>query len=101
MRVLAVTSPTRLSGAPDLPTAVEAGLPSLIVTGSYGLLAPAATPRAIIEQIAQATRAVLAETAYQQMLIETGFEPITDSTPEKFRISLAADALFTTTTSIV
>jgi tripartite-type tricarboxylate transporter receptor subunit TctC len=96
MRVLAVTSPTRLSGAPDLPTAVEAGLPGLIVTGSYGLLAPAATPRAIIDQIAQATRAVLAEKAYQQMLIETGFEPITDSTPEKFRLSLAGDiALWT------
>jgi tripartite-type tricarboxylate transporter receptor subunit TctC len=96
MRVLAVTSPRRLSGAPDLPTAVEAGLPGLIVTGSYGLLAPATTPRAIIEQIAQATRAVLAETSYQQMLIEIGFEPITDSTPEKFRLSLAADiALWT------
>jgi hypothetical protein len=34
---------------------------------------------------------VLAEAAYQQMLIETGFELITDSTPEKFRLSLAAD----------
>jgi tripartite-type tricarboxylate transporter receptor subunit TctC len=96
MRVLAVASPKRLAGAPELPTAAEAGLPGLIVPASLGLLAPAGTPRTIIEQIAQATRTVLAEAAYQRMLIETGFEPITDSTPEKFRLSLAADvALWT------
>lgn len=96
MRVLAVTSPKRLTGAPEIPTAAEAGLPGLVVTASLGLLAPAGTPIAIIEQIAQATRTVLAEENYQHMLMETGFEPITDSTPEKFRLSLAADvALWT------
>src|SRR5262249_16805715 len=39
-RVLAVTTSTRLAGAPELPTAVEAGLPGLVATGSVGLLAP-------------------------------------------------------------
>jgi tripartite-type tricarboxylate transporter receptor subunit TctC len=96
MRVLAVTSPTRLIAAPELPTAAEAGLPGLIVTTTLGLLAPAGTPAPIIEQIAQATRTALAERAYQQMLIEAGSEPILDSRPEKFRRSLAADvALWT------
>jgi tripartite-type tricarboxylate transporter receptor subunit TctC len=96
LRVLAVTSPTRLVGAPDLPTASEAGLPGLTVTATLGLLAPAKTPTPIIEQIAQATRTALTERAYQQMLIEAGFEPILDSTPEKLRRSLAADvALWT------
>jgi tripartite-type tricarboxylate transporter receptor subunit TctC len=96
MRVLAVTSPARLIGAPELPTAAEAGLPGLTVTATLGLLAPAKTPTPIIEQIAQATRTALTERAYQQMLIEAGFEPILDSTPEKFRRSLAADvALWT------
>src|SRR5262245_57128112 len=95
-RVLAVTSPKRLSGAPELPTAAEGGLPGLTVTATLGLLAPAGTPVPIIEQIAQATRKALADPAYQQMLMETGFEPIFDSTPEKFRQSLAADvALWT------
>ncbi len=96
MRVLAVMSPARLVGAPELPTAAEVGLPGLISTGSVGLLAPAGTPRPIIDQIAQATRTALAERAYQQMLIEAGFEPILDSSPEKFRRSLGADiALWT------
>jgi tripartite-type tricarboxylate transporter receptor subunit TctC len=89
MRVLAVTSPKRLTAAPELPT--ELGMPGLTVTGSIGLLAPAGTPPAIIEQIAQASRKALAEPAYQQVLIDTGMEPTPDSGPDKFRQVLAAD----------
>jgi tripartite-type tricarboxylate transporter receptor subunit TctC len=96
MRVLAVTSPTRLIAAPELPTAAELGFPSMTVMGSIGLLAPAGTPIAIIEQIAQATRTAVAEPAYRQMLVDAGIEPNLDSNPEKFRRSLAADvALWT------
>ncbi len=91
IRVLAVTSPVRLAAAPELPTATEAEFPGLVVPASLGLLAPAGTPKPIIEQIAQATRTALAERAYQQALIESGFEPTIDSTPEKFRRSLADD----------
>ena len=96
MRVLAVTSPTRLIAAPELPTAAELGFPGMTVTGSIGLLAPAGTPIGIIEQIAQAARTAVAEPAYKQMLIDAGIEPTLDSSPEKFRRSLAADvALWT------
>jgi tripartite-type tricarboxylate transporter receptor subunit TctC len=91
MRVLAVTSPTRLIAAPELPTAAELGFPGMTVTGSIGLLAPAGTPIGIIEQIAQAARTAVAEPAYKQMLIDAGIEPTLDSNPEKFRRSLAAD----------
>jgi tripartite-type tricarboxylate transporter receptor subunit TctC len=95
-RILAVTNPTRLGVAPELPTVAESGLPGLTVTGSIGLLAPAGTPGAIIERIAQATRAAVVEPSYQQLLIEAGIEPTPDSTPDKFRRSLAADvALWT------
>ena len=96
LRVLAVTSTTRLAGAPDLPTATEEGLPGLTAKGSIGLVAPSGTTRAIIDQIAKATRTALAEQTYQQMLIEGGFEPTPDSSPEKFRRMLAEDvALWT------
>jgi tripartite-type tricarboxylate transporter receptor subunit TctC len=96
MRVLAVTSATRLTAAPELPTAAELGFPGMTVTGSIGLLAPAGTPIAIVEQIAQATRAAVAEPAFQQLLVDGGIEPTPDSNPEKFRKSLAADvALWT------
>jgi tripartite-type tricarboxylate transporter receptor subunit TctC len=96
LRILAVTSPTRLIAAPELPTAAELGFPGMTVRGSIGLLAPAGTSNGIIEQIAQATRTAIAEPAYQRMLIDAGIEPTLDSNPEEFRRSLAADvALWT------
>ena len=96
LRILAVTSPTRLIAAPEVPTAAEQGFPAMIVRGSIGVLAPAGTPIGIIEQIAQATRTVVAEPAFQRMLIDAGIEPTVDSDPERFRRSLAADvALWT------
>src|SRR6266567_1132192 len=91
IRVLAVTSAARLVAAPELPTAAELGFPGMTVRGSIGLLAPAGTPVGIIEQVAQATRIAIAEPAYQQTLIDAGIEAILDSSPEKFRQSLAAD----------
>jgi tripartite-type tricarboxylate transporter receptor subunit TctC len=91
MRVLAVTSPGRLAVAPDLPTAAELGFPGITVRGSIGLLAPAGTPREVIEQVAEATRTAVAEAAFQQMLSDAGIEVTLDSGPERFRQSLAAD----------
>jgi len=91
LRVLAVTSPTHLTAAPELPIAGELGFPGLTVTGSIGLLAPTGTPIEIIEQIAQATRMAVAEPTYRRMLIDAGMEAPTNSNPETFRRSLAAD----------
>jgi tripartite-type tricarboxylate transporter receptor subunit TctC len=91
MRVLAVTSPARLKAAPELPTAPELGFAGMTVMGSIGLLAPAGTPIGIIEQIAQATRTIVADSAFSRMLIDAGIEPMPDSSPEKFRQALAAD----------
>jgi len=96
IRILAVTSPTRLIAAPELPTVAELGFPRMTVMGSIGLLAPAGTQTEIVEQIATATRTAVAEPAHKQMLIDAGIEPTLDSNPEKFRRSLAADiALWT------
>jgi tripartite-type tricarboxylate transporter receptor subunit TctC len=91
LRILVVTSPARPIAAPEIPTAAEAGLPRLTAQATLGPLAPAGTPKPIIEQIAQASRTAMAEPAFQHMLIESGFEPTLDSNPEKFRRSLEAD----------
>ena len=61
LRVLAVTSPDRLKGAPEIPTAVEAGIAGMVSQNLVGLFAPRGTPRPIIEQISQATRSALSE----------------------------------------
>jgi tripartite-type tricarboxylate transporter receptor subunit TctC len=91
LRILAVTSPARLIAAPEIPTAVEAGVTGMVSQQLIGLFAPTGTPRVIIEQIARANRTALAERTYQHMLIEAGFEPDVDSTPEKFQRVLEED----------
>jgi tripartite-type tricarboxylate transporter receptor subunit TctC len=91
MRVLAVTSQTRLKAAPELPTAVELGLPGMVVKGSIGLLAPAGTPADITAQVAQAARTAVGDPAFQQLMNDAGIEVTLDSTPEKFGESLASD----------
>jgi tripartite-type tricarboxylate transporter receptor subunit TctC len=83
LRILAVTSPERLVAASDLPIARET-LPGMVSQQLIGIFAPAGTSGEIIEQIADANHAVLAEPGYQRMLLETGFEPDVDSSPEKF-----------------
>jgi tripartite-type tricarboxylate transporter receptor subunit TctC len=90
LRILAVTSPTRLTAANDLPTAAEA-LPGMISQQLIGLFAPAGTAKTIIAQIAQANHALLAESEYQKMLVETGFEPDVDSSPDIFRRRIEAE----------
>jgi tripartite-type tricarboxylate transporter receptor subunit TctC len=86
LRILAVTSATRLAAAPAIPTVGEAGLPGLASQNFIGLFAPKGTPKAIVEQIAQATRAAMADRELQRMFATSGFEPDLDSSPEKARL---------------
>ena len=51
LRALAVTTPTRISMLPESPTTAEAGLPALEVSSTFGVLAPAGTPAAIVEHL--------------------------------------------------
>ena len=48
-----------------------------------GVFAPAGTPKTIIDLISQATRKVLAEEGFQKTLVQPGFVPVLDSSPEK------------------
>jgi tripartite-type tricarboxylate transporter receptor subunit TctC len=90
LRILAVTGPARLVAAPDLPTAAEA-LPGMVSQQSIGLFVPAGTPGRIVEQIARANHVALSEPAYQRLLVESGFEPDVDSSPEKLRRLIEAE----------
>jgi tripartite-type tricarboxylate transporter receptor subunit TctC len=89
LRILAVTSAMPLLAAPDLPTVAQAGFPGIANESSYGLLAPAGTPKPIIDKIASTSRALLSTPEYQRLMIETGFEATPESDPEKFRKVLA------------
>jgi tripartite-type tricarboxylate transporter receptor subunit TctC len=85
VRILAVTTPNRVVALPDIPTAVEAGLPGMISQNFVGLYAPAKTPKEIVEQIARATQTAMADKEFRQKLITSGFEVSQDTTPEKAR----------------
>jgi tripartite-type tricarboxylate transporter receptor subunit TctC len=85
LRVLAVTHGTRLAAAPELPTAVEQGLTDLVTPNFVGVFAPAGTPKPIIDQVAQANLALLADHDYRQLLVSGTFEPHGDLNPEAYR----------------
>src|SRR4029453_277228 len=84
-RILAVNAATRIQAAPDIPTAIEAGLPGMIAGNLNGLFAPAGMPKAIVDQIAEATRRIMADAEFQRILVPSGFEPILDSGPDATR----------------
>jgi len=90
LRILAVTSPNRLAAASDLPAATET-LPEMVSQQLIGLFAPAGTAKMIIDRVAEANHALLAEADYQKMLVETGFEPDVDSSPDLFRRRIEAE----------
>jgi tripartite-type tricarboxylate transporter receptor subunit TctC len=93
LRMLAVTTPTRVSAAPDILTAVEAGLPGMVSQNFIALFAPAKTSKPIVEQIAQATRTAMATTDLPQLFRASGFEPHMDSDPVKARHFLDEEIL--------
>jgi tripartite-type tricarboxylate transporter receptor subunit TctC len=84
LRLLAITNPTRLPIAPEIPTAVEAGVPGLVTQQVLGLFAPAGTPPAIITKVAEANAAAMADKAYTQSLIDAAVMPVPDWTVAKF-----------------
>jgi tripartite-type tricarboxylate transporter receptor subunit TctC len=83
LRALAVVAPQRSSALPDVPTAAEAGLPGFEVTTWYGVLAPAGTPRAIVERLNTELGRIMLAPEMQPRLADMATEPRA-GTPEAF-----------------
>ena len=81
LRVLAITSKDRVSYAKDIPTAEEAGVKDLIAGSTFVLLAPAKTPKNVIQKLNQAVNEALKEASFQQEMRAAYVEPILGSTP--------------------
>jgi tripartite-type tricarboxylate transporter receptor subunit TctC len=84
LRALAVTTAKRYPGLPQVPTAIESGIADYDVASWNGLAAPAKTPRAVIERLAQETAKAVAAPEVQKRLSELGVEPRA-STPAELR----------------
>jgi tripartite-type tricarboxylate transporter receptor subunit TctC len=83
VRALAVTSKRRIEAAPDVPTFEEAGVPGYEAIGWFGVVAPKATPRPIVDRLNREIRAALADPDIKARALAAGTEPFT-STPEEF-----------------
>lgn len=90
LRPIAATGDARVSALPNVPTAGEAGLKGFELSIWYGLLAPAATPRAVIDKLAADIARVLAMPAIKEQLVSQGMTPLV-STPEQFAALIKAD----------
>ena len=83
VRILSVNSQTRIRGAPDLPTSIEAGLPGMVAQTTFGIFGPAGTPEPILARINAVTQQALADGEFQTELVRLGFEPVRDVGPDK------------------
>jgi len=79
LRAFAVTSTKRAKPLPEVPTVAESGVPGYEYSTWYGLLSPAGVPRAIVDQLNQATLAVLKTPEIEQRCVSQGLDPIPSS----------------------
>ena len=82
--VLGVTTSKRVAAAPDIPTLSESGLAGYELVAWQGVVAPAATPRAIVDNLAAQIAKLLADQPSRDKLTAIAIEPLTGSTPESF-----------------
>jgi tripartite-type tricarboxylate transporter receptor subunit TctC len=90
MRALGVTTAKRSPAAPDVPTLIEGGVAGYDYSTWYGLLAPAGTPKPVIDKLHAANRKVLARDDIRQKLESQGVDPITN-TPSEFAAYLKSE----------
>jgi len=87
---IAVSGERRSASLPDVPTFTESGATNFDVTSWYGLLAPAKTPRPIINKLQQAIAKVMQMPEVRERYLKSSFEPVANS-PEEFAKQLKVD----------
>ena len=90
LKPLSIAAESRAPGLPDVPTAAEGGMADFAVSGWYGLVAPAKTPKNVVDRVnAEAIKALQNEQV-RQRLANSGSQPIGDG-PEKFDAHIRAE----------
>jgi len=92
MRALAVSANNRSPALPAVPTMQEAGIKGYELSSWFGLIAPAGTPRALVDRLNATAVKVLAMKDVQEKVIAGGSEPVT-STPEQFAERIRNDVV--------
>jgi tripartite-type tricarboxylate transporter receptor subunit TctC len=90
LRLLAVSSDRRAPQIPDVPTMIESGFPGFKTLTWNGLMAPAGTPKEIVDRIAKEVARVVKDPTIAARLASNGVDPLGNS-PEEFAAMIAAD----------
>ena len=93
LRLLAVSSEKRAPQIPDVPTFIESGFPGFKALTWNGLLAPAGTPKEIIDRIAKEIAGAVKDSKFIERLDSFGVDPL-GNTPAEFAAMIAADIPF-------
>src|SRR5262249_22006728 len=91
LRGLGVGTKSRSPLFPEMPTIAESGVPGYEANNWNGIVAPAATPRAVIERLHREVVTVLGEKTVRERMAAAGLEPIGD-TPDEFARYLRSEA---------
>jgi tripartite-type tricarboxylate transporter receptor subunit TctC len=90
LKILAAAAPKRLALMPEVPTMIEAGVPGYEMGSWFGLLAPAATPKPVVERLSQELRKAVADPKFAERMATQGLQPV-GSTPERMLSMMQAD----------
>lgn len=92
LKAIAVTAERRMPALPAVPTFAESGLPDFEVKSWHGILAPLATPKAIIDRLAAEVAKILVMPDTVESLVSLGMAPFSTS-PEQFAALLRSDTV--------
>jgi tripartite-type tricarboxylate transporter receptor subunit TctC len=92
VRALAVTSAKRVTKLPEVPTVAEAALPGYEASVWYGVVAPARTPREIVQRLNTEIARIVADPAHREKMIAGDFEP-TSGTPAEFAAFIKSETV--------
>jgi len=84
VRVLGVTTPKRVAAAPDIPTIAEGGLAGYELVAWQGVVAPAGTPRQVVDALAAQIKKLLDDPSTRERFTSIAIEPLPGSTPDSF-----------------
>jgi len=90
LRAIAVTSKERVSNLPDVPTVSESGLPGFETGTWYGIVAPAGTPKDIVQKLNKEAVRIISLPDVKERLLQQGLQPVGDS-PEEYAKFIAAE----------
>ena len=86
LRAIAITNTARAPSLPGTPTSVEQGIPSLLAFNWFAVMAPAKTPRPIVDKLHAALLKVTASAEIKDAMLKVGIEPLTHPSPEAFAV---------------